>query len=436
VRKLWRWFQHNPSRWLRWTRLFTSFALVQLFVQLVNAIAGFLLIRTLEKPDYAWFTIASGMSTALSVLADAGIASAVTSLGGSIWQDKLALSNLVFAALRLRRQMALIATVIVTPLSLWLLMRNGTSMTDACALTLVILIPVWHIATASILNVVNRLNSRTWQLQVADAVPSISRALFIFVLVAMDEITPFSALFVSLCSQAIQYFLIRHQIAGFITEPSNPVLISEIGLRIRQLVRQLYPNAVFTCVQSQLSVWLISLFADINEVADFGALNRLAVIFTIASSPISQWLVPAFARAETQRRMYLILFASIIIVMGCFLSIVIAALFSPASVLWVLGPKYAHLNHTLIVILCLMASSAMMQTIWGLNMARGWVNSLTLNIPLVVITQIITLCFVPVGTAVGVAVMGTIVALVQCGHSGMIALLGILRFDSERAIKL
>jgi hypothetical protein len=426
--RLCHWLKNNTHRWQRWTKLFTGFALVQLLVQVLNALAGFLLIRTLDKPHYAWFTLASGMSAALSVLADAGIGSAVTSIGGTVWKDKKALSNLVSAALHLRRQMAFIAAVLVTPVSLWLLLRNGSTVQDATILTLVVLIPVWQISTLTIFNVVNRLHCRARQLQIADAAPAVCRVLLILTLVGFHWITPFTALLASLFAQALQYIIIRRQVVSLVNEQTNPALYASLIIRIRHKVRELYPNAVFTCIQSQLSVWLISMFAAVDDVADFGALSRFGLLFGIILGPINQWIAPAFSRANTRHNLIIIILGAILILCCLSIPMLFIAVMQPEWLLWILGRGYANLQSELVWVISFMTVHTLMSSLWGLNIARGWVKSLSWNIPLVLLTQATMLCFIKLNTLDGVIFMNIMVVFAQTIHAAWVAMHGIRNF--------
>ena len=73
----------------------------------------------------------------------------------------------------------------------------------------------------------------------------------------------------------------------------------------------------------------------------------------------------------------------------------------------------------------MMGIVSFMQTIWQLNVARGWVASLTWNIPIVICVQAITLIVLPINTIAGIALMSIIVASAQTLHAGSVAFQGI-----------
>ena len=65
-----------------------SFAFVQAIVQFVGFLSGILLVRSLDKHEYAYFTIANTMQGTMNLLADIGISVGLVSIGGRVWQDR------------------------------------------------------------------------------------------------------------------------------------------------------------------------------------------------------------------------------------------------------------------------------------------------------------------------------------------------------------
>ena len=359
--------------------------MVQLIVQALNAVAGFLMVRSLDKPNYAWFTIISGMSAALSVLADSGIGSAVTAIGGSIWQDKKALSSLITAALKLRLKMAALAALLVAPLSVWMLMRNNAPLSEALILTVIVLLPIWHLSTAAVLNVVNRLYSRTWQLQITDLAPALIRALLTLLLVAVGLISPLTAVLTLLVSQAIQYLIVHQQVRPYISETPDLAAIRLYSRRVLTVIKQLYPNCLFICFQAQLAAWLISVFATTYEVADFGALNRLAIIYTLLAAPVLHWIAPAFARARTNQELNTIASITVACYLATIFILTLVSHYFGEFILAILGAKYLNLQSVLPLAIATAGLNSLAQGTWELNVARGW-TGLSKLIPVITVT--------------------------------------------------
>lgn len=413
----WASLHKNRHRLLRWGTIFGGFAAVQLVVQTLNAVAGFLLVRTLEKPDYAWFTIANGMSAALSILSDSGIGSAVISIGGGIWRDKPSMTGLVRAALSMRRKLAALSSLVVAAISMWLLMRNGAAPLPAVQLTILVLIPIWCVSTTAVLNVVNRLHSRTIQLQLGDLVPALMRLALTAGLMWAGGLTSATALLAVLVAQAGQFLIVRRQVLPLLGVETEGTGIQEYKRRIRKMVHQMMPNCVFLCIQGQLATWLISVFATSSEVADLGALNRLGIIFSVLGGPVGQFVAPAFARATDRKKLWAV---ALTLIAGCvLLGVVLLAFawFKAGWFLWLLGSKYSHLREELVLVLAGMTISITSSLVWALNIARGWVRLSWLNIPLTLAAQAAAACACQLNSVKGLAWFVIASAAVQCIHS-------------------
>src|SRR6478672_7251244 len=110
---------------LQRVRIVGNFALIQAGVQAIGFLSGILLIRRLDQREYAYFTIANTMQGTLNVLADIGISIGLVSIGGRVWHDRYRFGQLIKTARSLRRKLGAIATIVVTPILVIMLVKNG-----------------------------------------------------------------------------------------------------------------------------------------------------------------------------------------------------------------------------------------------------------------------------------------------------------------------
>ena len=68
-------------------RLLGRFVSIQVVIQGLGFASGILIVRSLSKQDYAWYTVANMLASTMTLLADSGISAALSSLGGTVWQD-------------------------------------------------------------------------------------------------------------------------------------------------------------------------------------------------------------------------------------------------------------------------------------------------------------------------------------------------------------
>src|SRR5918992_399327 len=112
-------------RALQRARIVGNFAFVQAAVQVVGFLSGILLVRSLDQREYAYFTIANTMQGTLNVLADIGISIGLVSIGGRVWHDRHRFGQLITTALQLRRKLAVVVILLVTPILYSMLAKNG-----------------------------------------------------------------------------------------------------------------------------------------------------------------------------------------------------------------------------------------------------------------------------------------------------------------------
>lgn len=162
-----------------------------------------------------------------------------------------------------------------------------------------------------------------------------------------------------------------------------------------------------------MTVWLISIFGSTRNIAEVGALGRVAVIFVIFNSVVGNIISPYFSRCHSQNLLRLrygqFLVAYVVFSM---LLLGLVTIF-PHQVLWILGAKYAHLQNELILMMLSSIVSGFMGVTWMINAARGWVKLAWLNIPLTLCTQAILLTMLSVSSVRGVILFG-IYSLVPC----------------------
>jgi O-antigen/teichoic acid export membrane protein len=396
-------------RAIRQVRVVGNFAFVQVVVQVIGFLSGILLVRSLSPREYAYFTIANTMQGTLNLLADIGISVGLISIGGRVWQDRHRFGELITTALGVRRKLAVVAILVVTPILYSMLARNGASNSYALILIALVLAGLIIQLSLGVLSVVPRLHSDIGRIQLIDFTGAILR---LSCLVALLYIFLNAGVAIAVAGAAffVQYLMLHRYVAGMIDlrAPANP----EDRRAIVGFVRSLAPNAAFYCFQGQITVFLISFFAHrANAVAEVGALGRLAMIFTVLSNLLTNVFVPAFARCHQWRRL-LWLYAGILGCVAGFSLLVLggAALF-PDQFLFVLGSKYAHLHRELVLMVGGAVVSALTGAFWALNASKAWVAGAWLYIPLTIATQIILIPYTDFSTVRGVLIFNLLSGL-------------------------
>lgn len=390
-------------------RAIGTFALVQGCVQVISFASGILLIRYLDQREYAYFTIANTMQGTINVLADIGISIGLISIGGRVWQDRRRFGELITTALSMRRRLGAIAMAAITPLLLYMLVKNGASFTYSALLVALVLAGLLIHFTSGVLNVIPRLRSDTNRIQLIDVAGAVARlvaiAAFLFAFLNAGI-----AVAISSAVLLLQYVLLRQYADGAIdrTAPEN----AEDRKAIAGFIRSQAPNAVFFCLQGQITVFLISVFGHrVSSVAEVGALGRLAMIFAVLSNLLTNVFAPAFARCQSPRRLRWQYFGISGAVAAFSGAVIAAAAFFPREFLFVLGNKYAHLGRELLLMVSASVLSAFASTLWALNAARAWVAGSWLYIPTTLAVQVAMIPFTDFGSVRDVLVFNLVSAI-------------------------
>ena len=367
-------------------RVVGNFAVVQAIVQMVGFLSGILLIRHLDQREYAYFTIANTMQGTLNTLADIGISVGLVSIGGRVWQDRNRFGQLVNTASSLRRKLGAISALVITPILFFMLVKNGAPIPYTFVLIALVLAGLSVQLALGVLGVVPRLLSDIRRIQTIDLVGASARLL---VLVALMFLFLNSAVAVAVGSATLflQYWMLRRYAVRVIDfdAPEN----EEDRSAMQRLIRKLAANAVFFCFQGQITIFLIGFFGrNINSVAEVGALGRLAMVFTVMTNLLTNVFGPAFARCQDPKRLrwqYGIIVGG---VTAFSVALIAAAVLFPGAFLFVLGGKYAHLEHELVLMVSGAVVGALTATFWTLNASKAWIAGSWLYIPLTLTVQI------------------------------------------------
>ncbi|MGI8431097.1 MAG: lipopolysaccharide biosynthesis protein [Chthoniobacterales bacterium] len=390
----------GAARTLRFAQVVGRFASVQAAVQAIGFASGILLVRRLEQSEYGLFTIANTMQGTLNILADIGISIGMVSIGGKVWQDGRRFGELVSTGLRLRRMLGVFSILVITPLLYFMLTKNGASLPYTLLIIGAVLAGLFAQLSLGVLEVVPRLRADVRQIQVIDFTGSIAR-LIALVLLAFVFLNAAAAAIVGAVTLLFQYLLMRRYAARVVDlhAPEN----ADDRKAMLGFIRNQAPNAIFYCLQGQITILLISFLGHrAGAVAEVGALGRLAMIFTVLGSLMANIFAPAFARCQEQARLRL-LYAGIVggvILFG--LAVLGGAAFLPNEFLFILGNRYSHLQYELLLMVAGATLNMVASTLWALNASRAWIIGSWLYIPLTLTTQVALIPFLDFSTVTGV----------------------------------
>ena len=392
------------SKIFEWGMLVSIAGSGQLLVQGLGVLSGFLIIHMLSTHEYALYTLAYTMMGTLASLSDGGINAGVMAHGARSWQDKGAMGEVVATGLQLRRKFSLIMLAVSMPVLYVLLIRHGAVWQFALLILLALVPALLATLTEDILEIPVKLNQDITALQKNLIVVNVMRFVL---LLATIFILPFAAM--AILANGLPRIWANYKlrkIAVKFTDFSRPPN-ADVRRGIMTMIKRTLPGAIYYCLSSQLSIWLISIYGNTDAIAQIGALGRLAAILTVVGGIFSTLIVPRFARLPEQSG---ILLKRLIQIMG--LMVVISAVscgvayFFPVQVLYLLGKNYQGLDVELFLSVLGGCVSMMLGISYSLSLTRTWVVPVTFNVASCIAVQVLLIFALDFTTARGVLIYG------------------------------
>lgn len=413
------------SRVIKWGKLISLAGSMQLVGRAIGLISGILIIRLLPVQEYALYTLANTMLGTMYLLADGGISAGVLSNGGKVWKDKEKLGKVVRTGLELINKFAIVSLMISLPILVFLLKKHDASwlMTTLIAFSL---IPAFYAQLAdSIYKVVPKLHQDIKRLENNGLAVAIGRlfltALFIIV---------FPVTFLALLANGIPrlYGNIRiKQIAGSFAKISKKPDV-KVRRNILKTVKRMMPGLIYVCISGQITIWLISVFGNTTNLAQLGALGRIAVVLTFFSGLISTLVVPRYARLIAEKAVMFNYYIQIIAAVSILVVFIIGIFHVFADeILYVIGENYAGLQPELLLAMSGSGLSLIASIAFFLNISRDWIINPVISVSISIASLVIGVFLFDVTTLQGVLIYNIFLAAVQLTLNGFYGILRIKR---------
>lgn len=339
------------------------------------------------------------MQALLNNLSDIGIGTGLLAVGGQTYRERSKLGSLLRTGLWERQRLALPLSVLAIAFQAILLVKAGSESSQVALLSVALLVYFFFQYQISVFAVALRLHQRVAAMQKLDIHTSALRLVLTasFLYLLPSATLAILAVILVFIIQLYFYQKWTFEVADLSQPRSN-----EYSQKLRSVMRSMTPMVIFQCVQSQIPIFLLTLMGQMNSVAEYGALSRLAVLFTIFGALNFNIMQPSYARLTSRRSLiagfWLILCLNILI--G--ISFVIVSIVFPTPLLWLLGANYQNLDHELVIAVIGAALSLLSGAVWGMVAARGWVQKSWLLIPATIAGQIFAVLSFDLTTLKGV----------------------------------
>jgi O-antigen/teichoic acid export membrane protein len=360
----------NLQRILVFSKLVSITSISLIIIQAISFVCGILIIRKLTTNEYAYYTLANTMAATMGMLSDAGISNGVTAQGGQAWNNKTKLGSIIVTGMKIRKKFSVYCVIILLPILFTILMQHGASYLSAFFISLSILPMFLTELSGKIFAIVPLLRQDLQPLQLINIANAIARlfslCLFIFAF-------PFAT--VAILTAGFTQLWRNHKLKKLsqkyadLSQPVDPVVHHEMI----KVVKKIFPGALYYCFSGQLNIWIISAFGTTQSLAQFGAISRLTIVYTLMSTLFVTIITPRFARLPNIRKSLILFFLlsqiCLYIIVG---GITTLTYLFPQEILSIFGDQYKDLTNEVILIVIGGGLNVISASIWSINSSRSF----------------------------------------------------------------
>lgn len=387
----------------RSTRVMLEHGAAQSVSQVLGFVNGILVVRALDKADYAQYSVVIAVIAAAAVIADSGISSTAMAIGGKIHGDRTAMLALFSRAFRVRYIFGLPVIIVACGWIAVLLVQNGLSWDGTALLLSVAAFTLAPTFGAGLLRAYLRLQLRARFMQAVDMGAALLR-LVVIGLGIWWGVTSAAYLLMGSLVVAAAVFVAYWAGAG-----ASEIMRADPTPNGREFwagIRRVLPMTIFLVASEQALLAIASFRGNPEIVAEMAALSRFAVAFVVLNAVVSDIVAPRFSRAPNQfhhlRRLILKAFYGYLAIVVGFVTLVWCA---APLLLALLGPGYTGLVVPLVLFAAGYGLANLAQAMNVISQARGWVHWSWLYVPLSVIAIFVCIFVLPLESVSDVAVM-------------------------------
>ncbi len=371
--------------------------------------------------SYAQFGVVFGFQSTLGILVDLGFSACIISLVGNRGDQPEVIGNYIAAARWFRAALF----VVIVPVSFgafyWIGLKHGWDVGSQALLFGCIIISLYSQGRVSWYGtplLIHYRVGRYYQIQSWGACGRLIGSLGLYLAGWLSAVTLTAINTLTLIWTAVRY---THEARPFVQVPERAD--PEVRREMLKYLSPLIPGLVFTALQGQLMVLLISIFGKTQNIAEVAALGRLGQLFILLGAVNSTLVEPYFARLNREHLLarYLQVVGASILIGGAIAAI---AFLYPSPLLWILGSKYDHLDRQLGWMMAGSSLGYIGSVMWTIHSALKWIYwwGSFLYIALLTVVQSIFISCVELDTTLSVLYLGFATNLAIVSVHGITAL--------------
>jgi O-antigen/teichoic acid export membrane protein len=348
------------------------FGSYQVLIQLFNAVSGILMIRWLPKEQYALYALFFSIQTIINMASGVGINTAMSVIGGRIHDDKNKLGILLNTINQKRVQVLKIVVVPILIYAVWLLYQNNIDVKTTGFTLFFLVVYIFFQIRAILLGDIAKLLSKYKEIGRFDLFPAIAKAIGVVFLFLLASLNYYSLIFIVTISLVIQYLYIR-KVTVPLYNPTNHT-DPDYNKQIIVLIKRSIFSTFFYLFQGQIVIVLLSIFSGVDNIANFTAMGRIAILLSIFSNTINGFFLPIASRSNDASDLRK-LFKKMALIYLVILSVAVLLSYSfPELILKLLGSQYSSYKTEFVILIFGACFSEFISFMWGFIFTKGWIE--------------------------------------------------------------
>lgn len=346
-------------------------ALAQTVTMLLSFLTGILLVRSMSKEDYGYYSIAVSFTAAIVLVADAGVAATIMSRLGGSNDRSTRISGFLTTAITYRRRVSLPIILIGTTLVGLLLFTAGQPSQITLACGVILICSLYFMSLTSLYQALHRIQYNFKLLRNIALLQASLRFIVILVITLSFQVNVIVALLVTLFTSAIANWIFSRYLKS---ARNGAALVDELET-FKMNARRTLPMTVLLVVSEQAVIVILTFLGSPEIIAEVSALARFGVIFTILNLAMNDIAAPIIARMVESK---IAIVTRIAVSLTAYATIgglvTLAAWLAAPLLLSLLGAQYEGLERALMTVMIGQFILNFSYAFGFLNQARGWLK--------------------------------------------------------------
>jgi O-antigen/teichoic acid export membrane protein len=354
-------------------RKFASFASLSGLAQVLQLIGALIVIRTLSKEDYGFYSMATSLLGALAMFTTTGLATGLMAVAGPVADNAYRLGSVLSSAARLRRRLLIAGSLVGVPVYFWLLLRNGCTLWASTLLIAAAVVSILFYIRSYVLRAALNLRRFYPVVQKEKVANSAIRILLLAAILSVGLEGAVSYMVAGLLATAVslQVYLVRAS-RGLVEAEAPPDPQATASLSRHMVVG--LPSSLTYLFEGQIAALLLAVFGNIDKVADLGAIAKFGLIFVVPVSMLKDVLIPRMATQKNLLQLRRIWIGSSLLTAAACLSILVFFFVLAGPLLSLLGPGYSHLRGEMLLYIGFHVFVFFTMVAGSPIISRGWVR--------------------------------------------------------------